>query len=390
MKCTRGIVSWLSGLAMMTIGVTSQAAQPVKVGLILPMTGPYAAYGKNMENGARLFLKEKGKAFAGRDIEIVIVDDGGVAPEVAKRAAQNLIVKEKVDILAGFGLTPSALTVAPLATQTKIPMIIMNASTSGITAKSPYVMRVATTQPQVTAPIAMWAAKSNIKKVYTLVADYGPGIDAETQFKKTFTESGGNVVGSVRYPLNSADPSPYLQRIKDASPDGVFIFLPPGELSISFIRGFADRGLAAAGIKLLGTSVTEESVLDATGDKAIGVITSSNYSEHHNSPENRAYVAAYRRDYPGQRPNYMGVAAYDTLALIANVMVKTHGDVSGDSFMAAVKGMKLMSPRGPIEIDEKHKEIVQTVYIRKTEKIGGVLQNVEFFEYPAFKDPLLP
>lgn len=389
MKKTRNFMTAVAGLILSAATALAHAAPPVKVGLILPMTGPYAIYGKSIENGVRLYLQENGKTFGGRDVEIVVADDTGVAPEIAKRAAQSLIVKDKVDILAGFGLTPSALTVAPLATQAKVPMVIMNAATTGITTKSPYVMRTSQSQPQMTAPMAIWAAQNNIKKVYTLVADYSPGIDAETQFKTTFTANGGTVIGEVRYPLNTTDPSPYLQRIKDANPDGVFVFLPPGELSISFIRGFADRGLAAAGIKLLGTSITEEAVLDATGDKAIGVITALNWAESHSSPENAAFVAAYRRANPSIRPNYMAVSGYDGMALIAKVLEKTKGNAAGDAFVAAARGMSWTSPRGPIQIDEKHKDIVQTVYIRKTEKKDGVLQNVEFFEYPAFKDPLL-
>ncbi len=389
MKTARSFMTVVAGLVLLAATAFANAAPPVKVGLILPMTGPYAIYGKSMENGARLYLQENGKTFGGRDVEIIVADDTGVAPEIAKRAAQSLIVKEKVDILAGFGMTPSALTVVPLVNQAKVPMIIMNAATTGITTKSPYVMRTSLTQPQAAAPMAIWAAENNIKKVYTLVADYSPGIDSEKQFKSTFAENGGKVVGEIRYPLNTTDPSPYLQRIKNAKPDGVFVFLPPGELSIALIRGFVDRGLAADGIKLIGSSITEEGVLDATGDKAIGVITSLNWSESHPSLENKAFVAAYRKAHPNERPNYMAIGAYDGMGLIARVLEKTKGDASGDAFVAAAKGLKWMSPRGPIQIDEKNGDIIQSMYIRKTEKVDGVLQNVEFFEYPERKDPQL-
>ena len=367
--------------------IHSYAAEPLKIGLILPMTGPYATYGKKIENGVRLYLAQHGKTIAGREVEIITADDTGVAPELDKRLAHSLIVKDKVEILAGFGLTPGALTVAPLVTQAKIPMIVMNAASSGLTLRSPYLLRTSSTQPQFTAPMAIWASKNGIKNVYILVAYYCPGLDSEAQFKKTFTAAGGTIVGSVHYPLTSADPSPYLQKIKDTKPDAVFVFLPPGELSVSFVRGFVDRGLTAAGIKLIGTSITEEGVLDATGDKAIGLITAQNYSAAHPSPENIAYVSAYRKAYAGDPPNYMSIAGYDGMALIAHVLAKTKGNASGDVFMAAAKGISWVSPRGPVSIDQKTRDIVQTVYIRKTEKIGGALQNTEFDSFPASRDP---
>ncbi len=375
-------------LSQIALATSAMAAEPLKVGVILPFTGPYAIYGTKILNGAKLYLSEHGGKIGGQEVELVTADDTGVAPELSRRLAQQLLVKDKVKYLIGFGLTPSALTVAPLASQAKVPMIVMNASTTGLTKKSPYLIRVSQTQPQVTAPMAEWALKNGIKKVYTLVADYSPGHDSEKQFIETFTKGGGEIIGSVRYPLNSADPSPYLQKIKDASPDAVFVFLPPGELSIAFLKGFKSRGLDAAGIKVMGTSLTEEAVIDATGDAAIGVLTASNYSESHQSPENAAYVAAYRKAYASDdRPNYMSVAGYDGMALIARVLEAKGNDVSGADFMEAVKGLSWMSPRGPVEIDPASRDIVQSVYIRKTEKVDGTLQNVEFEAFPKARDP---
>jgi len=278
--------------------------------------------------------------------------------------------------------------VAPIATEAKKPMVVMNAATSSVTTKSEYIVRVSMTLPQNTAPIASWAAKNGIKKVFTVVADYGPGIDSETQFKKTFTAGGGEVVGEVRTPMKNPDFSPFLQRIKDAHPQAVFLFVPAGEQGIAFMKGFAERDLAKAGIKLIATGdLTDEDVLDALGDPALGVITSFHYAEAHKSPENKAYTDAYAKAYPKDRPNFMSVAGYDGMHLIAEVLKKTGGNADGDAFVAAARGMKWMSPRGPVQIDPATRDIVQTVYIRKVEKVGGKLQNVEFDQVPEFKDP---
>lgn len=375
-------------LAASLMSLAAQAAEPLKIGLVLPMSGPFAAYGKQMEHGARLYLDQVGGTIAGRKVELLIKDDTGVAPEISKRVAQELVVKDKVDILAGFGLTPSAFAVAPIATEAKKPMVVMNAATSAITTKSDYIVRVSHTLPMVTAPIATWAAKNNIKKVYTLVADYGPGQDAEAQFKKTFTAAGGEVVGEVRTPVKNPDFAPFLQKIKDAKPQAVFLFVPPGEQTIAFTKGFAERDMAKAGIRIIATGdLTGEDVIDGVGDNALGIVNSMQYSEVHNSPENKAYVAAYYKAYPKDRPDFMSIGGYDGIQLIAKALEKTGGDANGDKFMAAVKGLSWTSPRGPVSIDPQTRDIVQTIYIRKVEKVNGKLQNVEFESIPNVKDP---
>ncbi len=380
--------------AAFAVGLSGQAlaADPVKIGLVLPMSGPFAAYGKQIEHGVKLWLALNGDTVAGRKVELVVKDDSpGTAGDVSKRAAQELVVKDKVDILAGFGLTPSALAVAPVATEAKKPMVVMNAATSIITERSPYIVRVSHTLPQDTAPIATWAAKNGVKKVYTLVADFGPGHDAETQFKKTFTAAGGEVIGEVRVPVKNPDFAPYLQKIKDAKPDAVFLFIPPGAETIAFMKGFVDRGLPQAGIRIIATGdLTDEDILDAVGDSALGIISSFHYSDVHNSPENKAYTAAYAKAYPKDRPNFMSVAGYDGMALIAEVLKKTGGSADPEKFVAAAKGMSWMSPRGKITIDPATRDIVQTVYIRKVEKVGGKLQNVEFDNVGEVKDPGKP
>ena len=383
----------LIGLALSAaLSGAAWAAEPVKIGLVLPMSGPFAAYGKQIEHGIKLYLAANGDTFGGRKVELVLKDDSpGTSGDVSKRLAQELVVKDKVDILAGFGLTPSAFAVAPVATEGKKPMVVMNAATSAITTKSPYIVRTSHTLPQDTAPIATWAAKNKIKTAFTLVADFGPGQDAEAQFKKSFTAAGGQIVGEVRAPVKNPDFAPFLQKIKDTKPDAVFLFLPPGAETIAFMKGFTERGLGAAGIRLISTGdLTDEDILDAMGDAALGVVTSFHYAEAHKSPENQAYTAAYTKAYPKDRPNYMSVAGYDGMHLIAETLKKTGGNTDAEKFVEAAKGMKWVSPRGPISIDPATRDIVQTVYIRKVERVAGKLQNVEFDQVPEFKDPGKP
>ncbi|MER1968249.1 ABC transporter substrate-binding protein [Castellaniella sp. GW247-6E4] len=375
-------------LGAMALATGAQAAEDLKIGVVVPMSGPFAAHGKQITNGLNLFLAQNGDTVAGRKVKLIIKDDTGVEPAVAKRQAQELLIKDKVDILAGFTLTPNAFSVAPLATEAKVPMVVLNAATSSITEKSPNIVRVSMTLPQDTAPMAQWAHQQGIKEVYTLVADYGPGHDAEKQFKKTFTELGGKIVGEVRTPVKNPDFAPYLQRIKDLKPQAVFLFVPNGEQGVALAKGYKERGLEAAGIKALATGdVTDEDVIDAMGDAALGMITSFHYSAVHDSPENKAFTEAYAKAYPNARPNFVSVAAYDGMHLIYMALEKTKGDASAEAFMAAVKGMKWMSPRGPVEIDPQTRDIIQNVYIRKVERVDGVLQNVEFDKIEAVKDP---
>ena len=378
-----------AALAAVAIATPALAADPLKIGLVLPMSGPFADYGKQIERGIRLYLAANGDTVAGRKIELIIKDDSpGTAGDVSKRLAQELVVKDKVDVLAGFGLTPAALAVAPIATEAKKPMVVMNAATSVITTRSPYIVRVSHTLPQDTAPIAAWAARNKIKKVYTLVADFGPGHDAEGQFKKTFTAAGGEIVGEVRVPVRNPDFAPYLQRIKDSKPDALFLFLPPGAETIALMKGFAERGLAAEGIKIIATGdLTDEDILDALGEPALGAITAFHYAQSHKSPENAAYTAAYAKAYPKERPNFMSVAGYDGMHLIFEAIKKTGGNADAEKFIEAAKGMSWTSPRGKITIDAATRDIVQTVYIRKVERVGGVLHNVEFDSVADVKDP---
>lgn len=364
------------------------AQEPIRVGMILEMSGPFADIGRQLLNGARAFVKAHGDSVAGRKIELIVKDTTGASPEIAKRLAQQLIVSDKVDFLAGFGLTPNALAVAPVATEAKKPMIVMNAATSVITTRSPYIARVSMTLPQVTAPLATWAFKNGIKEAYTLVSDYGPGIDAETTFKKTFEAAGGKIIGDVRVPLRNPDFAPFLQRIKDAKPQAVFIFLPAGEQPVAFMKGFSERGFDKVGIRLIATGdVTEDGMIEAMGDTPLGVVTSHHYSVAHDSPQNKAFLKAFADLDNTHRPNFMAVGGWDGMAAIYEVVRRLNGKIDGDKAMDVLKGLTLDSPRGPIMIDPETRDVVQTMYIRRVQKVNGKLYNVEFEQVANVKDP---
>ncbi|MGO4332771.1 ABC transporter substrate-binding protein [Cupriavidus sp. 2TAF22] len=367
----------------------AHAAEPVKIGLIAPFSGSFADYGKQMEGGVKAFQKLNGDTVAGRKVVIISKDTTGPAPDVAKRLAQELVVRDKVDVLAGFGLTPEALAVAPIAEQARKAMVIFNAASSSITTKSGYIARVSMTLPQISAPMATWAIRNKVRKVVTLVADYAPGIDAETAFKTNFIGGGGQVLESIRVPLRNPEFAPFIQRIKDARPEAVFLFLPAGEQGVAFMKGFRERGLAEAGIRVIATGdLTDDHVLPAMGDATLGVITSFHYSMAHDSPENKAFLKAFAETNPGAgRPNFMAVAAYDGMHAIYDALKKTGGVTDGDKLLAALKGMKIASPRGPITIDPATRDVVQSVYIRRVEKVGGELYNVEFDKFADVKDP---
>lgn len=368
---------------------TANAAEPIRIGVIATYSGPYADYGRQFDSGIAVYLKEHGGKIAGRDVELIKRDTAGAAPDVAKRLAQELIVRDKAKILTGLDFSPNAYAVAAIANQAKIPTIVMNAASSAIPASSPYIARLSFTVQQVTDPMARYMLKDGIKDAYTVVADYASGVDAETAFKKAFTAGGGKVSGEVRTPLNNPDFSAYVQRIKDAKPQAVFFFFPSGVMPQAFLKVWKERGMEQAGIKLYATGeATDDSYLDATGDVALGLITSHHYSYAHPSAKNQKFLKDFAAAYGVKlRPNYFAVTAYDAMAAIDLALAKTKGDIGGDKVMDALKGLSFESPRGPIEIDPTTRDIVQTVYIRKTERVDGRLVNVEFDKFTRVKDP---
>lgn len=352
------------------------ADEVFKVGVMMPFTGYFADSSGQIDRGIRVFMDEHGDTVAGRKIEIIRRDNGGSVPN-GRRIAQELVVREKVDALAGFLLTPVALAAADIATQAKVPMIVMNAQGASVPGKSPYVVRVASTVQQSVEPIARWAFKNGITRVYTAVNDFAPGHDAEKAFVQTFKDLGGTIVGSVRLPVEAIDVAPYMQKIKDSRPQAVFAYVVKAE---GFMKAVHDENMEAAGIKILATGeLTDDRMLKNLQDSTIGTVTAHHYSFLHDSPMNQVFVGRYRKLFgPNERPSFLAVGGYDGMAALYAALEKTNGKSDGDELMKAFAGLKLESPRGPIEIDANTRDIIQTIYIRKVEKVGGELGNVEF------------
>jgi branched-chain amino acid transport system substrate-binding protein len=375
-----------SALALVAaLGTTAALAQEVfKVGLIVPMTGQQATTGKQLEAAVKLYMAQNGNMVAGKKIELIVKDDTSI-PDVTKRLAQELVVQDKVHVLAGMGITPSAFATAPIATQSKTPLVVMAAATSSITQSSPFIVRTSMTLPQTSSSLADWAPKNGIKKVVTLVSDYGPGIDAEKFFVARFTAGGGQVLESLRAPMRNPDFAPFLQKVRDLKPDALFVFVPSGA-GAAVMKQFQERGMDKAGIRLIGTGdVTDDDQLNSMGDAALGVVTSMHYSAYHPSAKNKAFVAAFKKA-NGFRPNFFAVSGYDGMHVIYEGLKATKGQ-GGEALVNAMKNLKWESPRGPVSIDPETRDIVQNIYLSKVERKDGELYNVEFDVIKDVKDP---
>ena len=373
----------MSALALIGSGAHAQS-DTVKIGVILPMTGQQASTGRQIDAAIKLWVAQNGNKAGGKKVEVIIKDDGSL-PDATRRLAQELVVNDKVVALAGFGITPSAMAAAPIATQSKTPLVVMAAATSSITEASPYVVRTSFTLPQVSVGLAEWASANKIKKVVSLVADYGPGYDAEKFFAERILFNGGQVIEKLRTPLRAPDFAPVLQKVRDANPDALFVFLPSGQ-GAAFMKQFGERGLDKAGIRLIATGdVTDDDQLNDMGDVAIGVVSSHHYSAAHPSPANKKFVEAFQAANKF-RPNFMAVGGYDGMRLIYKGLDATKG-AGGDALVAAMKGQLFESPRGQVLIDAQTRDIIQDVYIRKVEKKDGQLWNIEFDTIKSVKDP---
>jgi branched-chain amino acid transport system substrate-binding protein len=382
----RGALVAAAGLAPLARPALGQGAQPFRIGLILPLSGPFASTGRQVEGGVRAWLRQHGESYGGRRVEILLRDDTGLAPDLTRRLAQELVVRERVKALAGFGLTPLALAAAPIATEARVPMVVMAAATAVIITRSPFILRSSKTLSQISMPVANWGAANGIRRVVTMVTDYAPGHDAERFFRQAFLAAGGQVLQELRTPLRSPDYAPFLQRVRDAQPDGLFIFVPSGE-GAAAMKQFAERGLPQAGVRLIGTGdVVDDDILNDIGDVALGTVTSDNYSAAHDSDANRAFIAAFRQGLPNVRPNFMGVGGYDGMRFIAEMLTRTGGSEDGERLIASVLGAQWTSPRGEIMIDRETREIVQDIHIRRVERRDGQLWNIEFERIPLVRD----
>jgi branched-chain amino acid transport system substrate-binding protein len=374
--------------ALVGFSGTVGAADPLKIGVIVSYSGAYADYGKQMDGGMAVYLAETGGTLAGRPVTFIRKDTAGPAPDLANRFAKELIIRDKVDLIVGLDFSPNAIAIAPVLTEAKVVAVVMNAASAVIPSRSPYIVRTSFSLPQVSAPMAQWALTQGIKQISTIVSDYGPGQDAEKAFHAAFKAGGGTIANALRVPLSNPDFSAYVQRLKDEKPEAAFIFFPSGDQPTAFMRNFRERGLEAAGIKLLATGdATDDAFIASQGEDPAGLITSHHYSFAHPSPRNAAYTAAFRKIVGEMRPSYMSVAAYDGLALIDAALKKTGGKTDAPTLVEAMKGQALDSPRGPITIDPVTRDIVQTVYIRKAQRVNGQMVNVEFDAILAVQNP---
>ena len=381
----RSILKGIVSLLLLGLAGSASAQDTVKIGVVQSMTGGLAPLGKQVMAGIRLYMQQHGDTVAGKKIEIVLRDDTTI-PDVAKRLVQELIVNEKVKIL-GVGITPAAMAIAPLATEAKIPEVVMVSGTSIVTERSPYIVRTSFTLGQQCAVLAEWAAKNGSKRTVIVQSDWAPGAEATAVFTDVYKKAGGEILETIKVPLANPDFAPFLQRARDANPDTLFVFIPAGQAG-TFAKQFVERGFDKSGIKLIGPGdITDDNDLPGMSDAMIGVVTAGLYSASHNSPMNREYVEGIKKANNGLRANFISLGGYDGMHLIYEALKKTGGRTDGDSLIAAMKGLKWESPRGPIEIDAETREIIQNIYIRKVEKIGGELYNTEIATFEAVKDP---
>ena len=388
MKHVIGTATLVAGALLLA---AHASAQTIKIGSVLTLSGPNATLGENMDKAIKLYMKlHQDKLPHGVKVEVITRDDGGPNPDKAKQLSQELIVRDKVQFLAGMTWTPNAMSSAPLSTEAKVPMVIMNAGTSVITTMSPYIVRLSFTLWQSSLPMGTWAAKK-FKTAYVAVSDFGPGHDAQEAFTKGYTDAGGKIVGSVRMPLQNPDFAPYMQRIKDAKPEALFVFIPAGKQATAIMKAFGELGLDKAGIKLIGPGdITTDDELPNMGDVPLGVLTVFHYSAAADRPANKAFVAAWKKEY-GQKsnPNFLAVGGWDGMDAIYYAIREQRGKIDPDKTMELLRRYtNPNSPRGPIAIDPETRDIVQNEYLREVRKVGGQLANVEVETVAtALKDP---
>ena len=385
----RSLFAGAALLAAVMLPAAVSAQETIKIGVITAFSGQFADTSAQIDNGIKLYMKQHGDKVAGKKIEIIRKDTGGPNPDVSKRLAQELVVRDKADILAGFALTPEALGAASVADEAKKFMVVMNAATAVITEKSPYIVRVSLTLPMIGETLGTWAVKKGgVKKAYTMVTDYGPGLDAEAAFQRAFKAAGGEIVGSVRMPIANPDFSAFVQRAKESNADAVYIWIPGGTQPAAIGKALAERGIDPKKTMILGQDVlADESALKSMGDISIGIVTAAHFDYNHQSAKGKAFAKAFHDDYK-RYPDIFSIGGYDGMHLIYETLKKTSGKTDGDSLIAAAKGMKWESPRGPVEIDPETRDIILTVYIQRVDKTADGLRNVEIDKYENVKDPV--
>lgn len=383
----RQVTALIAGCVLLG-GTGSANAEEVRVGVIASFSGPYSSWGKHIKEATELYLAQQKGMVGKHTVKVIYKDVGGNNPARARQLAEELVVRDRVQYIAGLEFTPTALAVADVATQAKVPTIINNSGTSGILAKSPYLLRSGYTQWMVATPLAKWTAEQGGKKVFLAAADYAPGHDAINSYKKSFTAAGGTIVSELRIPMNTTDFSTYMQKVKEAKPDYVYMFMPVGPLSVSFIKAYVERGLEKDGIKLLATAETEESELPGYGGAAAGIVTALHYSPASATAANKHFVDALKQKFGQDRiPNVGSISAYDAMHMVFQMIKATDGKPDGAKAMASIKNYSWESPRGPVKVDPNTRELIQNIYIRRVEKTGQGYVNNPIKTYPAIKDP---
>jgi branched-chain amino acid transport system substrate-binding protein len=382
---SRCVANTIAILAMTAAAASSSNAQnPVKIGMVMPMTGTLASAGQQVIAGARLYIKQHGDTVAGRQVELIVKDDAS-SGETGKRLIQELIINEKVDVIGG-GLTADLLPSAPLLTEAQKPAVIMISSTTAVVEKSPYFVRTSGTLAQSSAIMADWAIRNNLGKTVTLVSEFAPGLEAEETFANNFRAAGGLIAERIRVPLRSPDFAPFLQRVRDAAPQAVFVFIPSVQAA-TFAKQFVERGLDKAGIKLIGPGdLTDDEALANMGDAILGAVTAHFYSTAHPSALNKSFAEEYRQE-NHVSANFMAASGYDGMHVIYEALKKTGGATDGKALITAMRGTAWESPRGPMSIDRATGEVVHNIYIRRVEKVDGELRNVEFATFSNVRDP---
>jgi branched-chain amino acid transport system substrate-binding protein len=383
----RLIPALLAGSSL-AFSIHAAKADEIRIGVIASFSGPYSSWGKHIKEATDLYVAQQNGKVGNHTVKVIYKDVGGNNPARARQLAEELVVRDKVQYIAGLEFTPTAMAVVDVATQAKVPTVINNSGTSGILKRSPYLLRSGYTQWMVATPLAKWTAEQGAKKVFLAAADYAPGQDAINAYKKSFTDAGGTIVGELRIPLNTTDFSTYMQKAREAQPDYMYMFMPVGPLSVAFIKAYVERGLDKVGIKLEATAETEESELAGYGDAAAGIVTALHYSPSSTTPANAQFVSGLKQKFGQDRiPNVASVSAYDSMQMIFQMIKATDGKQDGDKAMAAIKGYSWESPRGPVTVDPATRELVQNIYIRRVEKLNGAYVNKPFKTYPAIKDP---
>jgi len=383
------VTSILCALWVFSGGAIANAQEPIKIGVISAYSGQFADIAQQIENGFKLYIKLHGDTVAGRKIEIIKKDSGGPNPDVAKRLAQELVVRDKVDILTGFTTSHETFGAVSISAEAKKFMVSMNGTASTVTEKSPYIVRSSFTLPQVAEALGRWAAtKGKIKRAYTMVTDFSPGIDGEQFFQKGFKEHGGEIIGSVRMPLANPDFSAFVQRAKDINPESIFVFIPGGAQPAALGKAFAERGIDPRKIKIMSSGeAVDEAALKSLGESAIGRLSAQHYDYNHQSKLNLEFVKAYDKEF-GRNPDFFSVGGYDGMHIIYEALKATKGSTDGEALVQVARKLKWESPRGPVSIDPETRDIIQTVYIRRTEKVNGKIVNVDIDKVENVKDPV--